>query len=277
MAEEAKALVRGLVARHAIACDLRPGIIHAAHRAAYVAEYHAEAEKLARDYGYERDRAARPRRPPRAPRQPGLPRRRARPRRRAPSPAELRPRPRAGRRGGRGADLRGQPGHAIGTGAAEVRTAAGGCGRASSSLAGNGYLGGLAPAVAARVMPINNFIVATAPLGEERARGLIRNEAAVADSRFVVNYFRLSADRRLLFGGGESYGWRFPADIAGLVRPRMVAVFPQLAACAIDHAWGGTLAITVNRMPAFQRLGPAALSVADTPGTGWRWRRWRGS
>ena len=64
-------------------------------------------------------------------------------------------------------------------------------------------------------MPINNFIVATAPLGEARARALIHDDVAVADSRFVVNYFRLSADRRLLFGGGESYGWRFPADIAG--------------------------------------------------------------
>ena len=135
-------------------------------------------------------------------------------------------------------------------------------------VACNGYLGELAPAVAARVMPINNFIVATEPLGEERALGLIRNEAAVADSRFVVNYFRLSADRRLLFGGGESYGWRFPADIAGLVRPRMEAVFPQLRGVRIDHAWGGTLAITVNRMPAFQRLAPSVLSASGYSGHG---------
>ena len=135
-------------------------------------------------------------------------------------------------------------------------------------VAGNGYLGGLVPEVAARVMPINNFIVATAPLGEARARALIRDDVAVADSRFVVNYFRLSADRRLLFGGGESYGWRFPADIAGVVRPRMLAVFPELADVAIEHAWGGTLAITVNRMPAFQRLGPGVFSAGGYSGHG---------
>src|SRR5690606_25919582 len=77
-------------------------------------------------------------------------------------------------------------------------------------LATNGYLGELAPPVAARVMPINNFIIATEPLGPEGAEALIRDNRAVADSRFVVNYFRLTPDHRLLFGGGESYGWRFP-------------------------------------------------------------------
>ena len=77
-------------------------------------------------------------------------------------------------------------------------------------LACNGYLGGLNRKVAARVMPINNFIAATEPLGDEAARVLTR-DVAVADSKFVVNYFRLSHDKRLLFGGGESYGYRFPA------------------------------------------------------------------
>jgi gamma-glutamylputrescine oxidase len=135
-------------------------------------------------------------------------------------------------------------------------------------VAGNGYLGGLVPQVAARVMPINNFIIATLPLGPERARGLIRDDVAVADSRFVVNYFRLSADHRLLFGGGESYGYRFPRDIAGQVRPRMLGVFPQLAGVGIDFAWGGTLAITVNRLPAFQRLGPNVFSAGGYSGHG---------
>ena len=123
-------------------------------------------------------------------------------------------------------------------------------------------------------MPINNFIVATAPLGEARARALIRHDEAVADSRFVVNYFRRSADHRLLFGGGESYGYRFPADIAGVVRPRMLGVFPQLADVAIDYAWGGTLAITVDRMPALLS-GSRRTSTppAATPATGSRSRR----
>ena len=75
----------------------------------------------------------------------------------------------------------------------------------------------------------------------------------------MVNYFRLSADGRLLFGGGESYGYRFPRDIAALVRPRMLAVYPELADVPIDYAWGGTLAITVDRMPAFQRLAPTVV------------------
>ena len=269
MGEEAKPLVRNLVARHAIACDLRPGILHAAHKAAYVADYAAEAEHLARDYGY----------------------------------AEIEPLDRAGLaailgspayhggaldRGGahlhplnfalglaRAATAAGARLHessrvlsvTAGT-APEARTAAGTVRARFLLLAANGYLGDLAPQVAARVMPINNFIVATEPLGEARAAELIRNDAAVADSRFVVNYFRLSADRRLLFGGGETYGWRFPADIAGLVRPRMLQVFPQLADTRIDHAWGGTLAITVNRMPALQRLAPTVLSAAGYSGHG---------
>jgi gamma-glutamylputrescine oxidase len=149
-----------------------------------------------------------------------------------------------------------------------VRTEAGRVRARFLLLACNGYLGGLAPAVAARVMPINNFVVTTEPLGVARATALIPRDAAVADSRFVVNYFRRTADHRLLFGGGESYGWRFPSDIAGLVRPRLLGVFPGLADVAIAHAWGGTLAITVNRMPAFQRLGPGVFSAAGYSGHG---------
>ena len=84
----------------------------------------------------------------------------------------------------------------------------------------------------------------------------------------MVNYWRLSADRRLLFGGGESYGYRFPADIAAVVRPRLLAVYPQLRDVALDHAWGGTLAITTNRMPAFQRLDAATFSAAGYSGHG---------
>src|SRR5690606_39066563 len=80
-------------------------------------------------------------------------------------------------------------------------------------------------------------------------------DVAVADDRFVVNYWRLTEDRRLLFGGGESYGYRFPRDIAGLVRKPMLAIYPQLGDARITHAWGGTLAITMNRMPHFTRDG----------------------
>ncbi len=90
------------------------------------------------------------------------------------------------------------------------------------ALGANGYLGGLEPTIAARVMPINNFIVATEPLGADAAHALIRDDVAVADSKFVVNYFRLSQDHRLLFGGGESYGYRFPGDLVGKARRPML-------------------------------------------------------
>ncbi|MEC9435058.1 MAG: FAD-binding oxidoreductase [Pseudomonadota bacterium] len=135
-------------------------------------------------------------------------------------------------------------------------------------VACNGYLGTLLPEVAAKTMPINNFIVATEPLAPDLRRALIRDDVAVADSRFVVNYFRLSEDGRMLFGGGESYGWRFPRDIAALVRPRMLALFPQLAEARIDHAWGGTLAITPTRLPVWGEIRPGVLNASGYSGSG---------
>ncbi|MDG2401507.1 MAG: FAD-binding oxidoreductase, partial [Amylibacter sp.] len=95
-------------------------------------------------------------------------------------------------------------------------------------LACNGYLGHLNSRVAARVMPINNFIIATEPMNEDAQEALIKNNHAVADSKFVVNYFRFSPDRRLLFGGSESYGYKFPRDIAAAVRKPMLEIYPQL-------------------------------------------------
>jgi gamma-glutamylputrescine oxidase len=134
-------------------------------------------------------------------------------------------------------------------------------------LAANGYLGGLDRKVAARVMPINNFIVATEPLGA-RVADVLRRDVAVSDARFVVNYFRLTDDNRLLFGGGETYGYRFPADIAALVRKPMLDIFPSLRDVRIDHAWGGTLAITQHRLPYFARLAPNVLTASGYSGHG---------
>ncbi len=132
----------------------------------------------------------------------------------------------------------------------------------------NGYLGNLSPPVASRVMPINNYIIATEPLNSSFAEDLIKENYAVADSKFVVNYFRLSADNRMLFGGGETYGYRFPKDIASIATRPMLEVFPQLKNTAIDYAWGGTLAITINRMPYFERLGSNILSASGFSGHG---------
>jgi gamma-glutamylputrescine oxidase len=264
MAEEAKALVRGLLDDPA---DWRPGVAHACYAKAEVTHAHRYAERLARDYGY----------------------------------TQIEPRDRAGLRQLIGSDA--FAGGEIDRGAAHIHplnyakalaracvaagvtiheasevtairqaarptvvTAGGEVTAGDVILAGNGYLGNLEPRVAQKVMPINNFIIATEPLGD-RAAGVLAEPVAVADTKFVVNYWRLSPDNRLLFGGGESYGYRFP-DIIATVRPAMLQIYPQLADVRIDHAWGGTLSITMNRMPAFQRLGGGLWSVSSCSGHG---------
>ena len=137
-----------------------------------------------------------------------------------------------------------------------VRTANGSVKASHIVLACNGYLGDLEPRSAGKIMPINNFMVATEPLGEERALELINGRFGIHDTRFVVNYFRLSDDYRLLYGGGENYRPGFPRDFAKFVRPYMTRMFPQLKDVKIDYAWGGTLAVTVNRLPHVRRLEP---------------------
>jgi gamma-glutamylputrescine oxidase len=134
-------------------------------------------------------------------------------------------------------------------------------------LAGNGYLPNILRQVAARVMPINSFICATEPLGD-LAHQVLSQDIAVADSKFVVNYFRLSEDRRLLFGGRESYGIGFPTDISTKLIARMVEMFPQLKGQSISHVWGGTLGITMTRLPCLQRVSPNIISGAGFSGHG---------
>lgn len=121
-------------------------------------------------------------------------------------------------------------------------------------LACNGYLEKLEPRTAGRIMPINNFMLATEALGEKLARQLIRDDTSMSDTLFVINYWKLSADNRLLFGGGENYTKRFPGDIKGFVRKYMLRIYPELGDTRIDYGWGGTLAVTMNRMPDFGRL-----------------------
>ncbi|QFU74265.1 FAD-binding oxidoreductase [Halioglobus maricola] len=118
----------------------------------------------------------------------------------------------------------------------------------------NGYLEKLEPRTAGRIMPINNYMLATEPLPEELCRQLIRDDTSMSDSLFVIDYWKLSADNRMLFGGGESYTRKFPNDIGGFVRKYMLRIYPELADTRIDYGWGGTLAITMNRMPDFGRL-----------------------
>ncbi len=137
-----------------------------------------------------------------------------------------------------------------------VRTASGEVSAKFLILACNGYLGDLGRLFEAYQMPINNFVLATEPLGEARAGQINRDNVAVVDTRFVVNYFHNSPDHRLIFGGGENYSTRFPRDIRAFVRKHMLAVYPDLEDVKIDFGWGGTLAITLRRMPHFGRLSP---------------------
>jgi gamma-glutamylputrescine oxidase len=135
-------------------------------------------------------------------------------------------------------------------------------------LACNGYLEKLEPRTAGRIMPINNYMLATEPLASEVARRLIRDDTSMSDSLFVINYWKLSADNRLLFGGGETYSRQFPSDIGNFVRKYMLRIYPELASTPIDYGWGGTLAITRNRMPDFGRLSPQVFYAHGYSGHG---------
>ena len=267
MAQDANALVRGLIDKHAMPVIYRPGIAHACWTDAEVRHAHDYAEKMRRDYGYDK----------------------------------IEPLDRTGIQAligspvYKGGDLDHGAGHihplnyAIGLAQAAakagvrifersevhhinhglkpvVQTSTGAVTCDHLVLAGNGYLGGLDRKVAARVMPINNFIIATEPLGD-RAKDILSQPIAAADTKFVVNYWRLSDDNRLLYGGAESYGYRFP-DITRAVMKPMLRVYPQLKDVKIDYAWGGTLAITTNRMPCFARLQKNTLSASGYSGNG---------
>jgi gamma-glutamylputrescine oxidase len=135
-------------------------------------------------------------------------------------------------------------------------------------IAGGALLGKLVPELAHKLISIGTYIAATQPLGAERARALITNNAAVADMNWIIDYFRRSADDRLLFGGRVSYSGLDPFDSARVLRKRMVAVFPQLADAKIEYAWGGFLDITTNRAPHFGRLGPNAYFIQGLSGHG---------
>ena len=252
---EAVDLVRGLIERHSIDCDLAPGILHLGWKARDATDYRQEIEHLATVYGYDRMRFV--------------------PREEAhglcgsevfsaglldEGSLHLHPlnyalglaaaAERAGVRLHEGSRVLSYAGNDR----VRVKTAQGEVDAAHVVLACNGYLGHLEPRIAGRIMPINNFILATEPLDDATVASINPRNLGMQDSRFVINYWRLSRDRRLLFGGGENYSHRFPADIRAFVRRHMLEIYPQLARTRIDFGWGGTLAITMRRMPAFGRL-----------------------
>jgi gamma-glutamylputrescine oxidase len=135
-------------------------------------------------------------------------------------------------------------------------------------LCGNVYLGDTAPELAHKIMAVATYIVATEPLGEARARELIAGNAALCDMNWVLDYFRRSADHRLLFGGRVNYSGLRSFDAPAATRARMLRVFPQLAAARIDYAWGGEVDITLNRAPHFGRLSPNVYFLQGFSGHG---------
>lgn len=264
LAEDAKQLAKDLIQENNIDCDLKPGVANPDHKPAYVSETREYVEHLQEYYDYQQisylDRQ---------------------------SMAEV-----TGSETYFGGSLDMGAGHlhplnyALGLAAAAQKNGAvlnqhsvveeyqsGSPNRVVTNhgvvtadsviLACNGYLGKLENRLAGKIMPINNFIIATEPLDEATARAINPRDVAIADSRFVVNYYRLSADRRLLFGGGENYSKNFPADIKSFVRKPMLEIYPDFTDKRIDYAWGGTLAVTLNRMPHFGRLHDKGIYYAQ--------------
>lgn len=268
LGEAAKHIVKDLIAKHRIDADLAPGVMHTAHKPQYVDDLREEVDHMAQKYDYplefidrkelrdilatdayhaavlDRDAAH------------------LHPLKLALGLANA-----AETAGARIYELSEVTTVENGS-KPRIKTMTGEANADHVIFACNGYLGNLAPTIGARVMPINNYILATAPLPPEVAHSLIANGAAVADSKFVINYYRLSPENRLLFGGRESYGYRFPSDIKSFVRKAMLGIYPQLAGTPVDYGWGGTLAITMNRLPYLARVAPNMLSASGYSGHG---------
>jgi glycine/D-amino acid oxidase-like deaminating enzyme len=136
-----------------------------------------------------------------------------------------------------------------------VRTADGTVTADAAIIAGNAYQD-FEPRLSSRFFPVRSFIVATAPLAPELLETVNPRDLAVCDPNFILEYFRLSADKRLLFGGRCDYFGEDPARIAAELRPRMQRIYPQLEDIRIDYAWGGTIAVPFNRIPQLGRLAP---------------------
>ena len=269
LCEEAKAVIAERIGRHGIQCDWRPGNLLASTRERYMGWIEREAEFCHRRFGYRGYRML--------------------------SRAEMREEVASACYAGGRMDEGGGHLHplrfVLGMAEAAVRAGArifegsrverirwGSPARVSTThgvveagyvvLAGNAYLGRLEPRIESRIMPIVNHVLATGPLGEGRARSLIRSGACVHSTKFVVDYYRCTADHRLLFGGGETWTDRPLDDPGAFVRRYMLRVFPQLADVRIDHAWSGRLAITRSRLPHVGRLPPNGFFAQGFSGHG---------
>jgi gamma-glutamylputrescine oxidase len=269
LTEEAKQLVRGLVLRHVIACELKAGLVIAAHDARAARTLAEDTAHLANGYGYAAARMM------------------GREETREALGTAIYPAARFDAGGGHLHPLhfaRGMAAAAEKTGAAiwehtpalalepnsanvVVRSPGGSVTAGRVVLATDAFSGELAPELAPFIGHVESFVTATAPLPPPLAAAILPSDAAVADTRHVLDYYRKSADGRLLFAGRESY-FHPPADIAALVRPRMLHVYPALAGIATDYAWRGTVGITRTRMPHFGRLGDRVLFAHGYSGQG---------
>ena len=251
--KNSKTLVRTLIAQHEIDCELKPGLVIAAHDARAARELAADTEHLAKAYNYS---AARMMDRQETASQLGT---------------SVYPAARFDSGGGHLHPLRYVRGLAV---AAEkaganifeqtkalsldreritVRCAAGNVTADHVILACDAFMTSIAPELGRYIGHVESFITATAPLPPELALQILPCDAAVADTRHVLDYYRKSSDGRLLFAGRETY-FSIPSDIARLVRPRMLKVFPMLADVPTEFGWSGSVGLTLSRIPHFGRL-----------------------
>ena len=269
LAEEAKAHFHEVRQRHAIECEWRPGLIEAVHKRRLVDRERRYVERLRTVYGYEAaswlDRTAVAERLGTDVYEGG---------RLDTAAGHLHPLKwaqglaRAAAKAGARIYEDTRAVRLSESGARSVVTPKGTLTADVVILAGNGYLEGIDSETEARVLPIVNYILATEPIGAGLPGGVLAGGEAVSDTRFVVYYFRPTPDGRLLFGGGETYHKPIEGDISELVRKHLRRIYPRLGDKRIEHTWGGSVAITRNRLPFIRRLRPGVYVAAGYSGQG---------
>ncbi|PWW34429.1 NAD(P)/FAD-dependent oxidoreductase [Chromohalobacter israelensis] len=256
MSREAVRLTAELVERHAIPCELAWGYLHAAVKPRHIKELSSFREQMARDYDYDaltwlegdalREHVVTDAYPAALHDREGghlHPLNYTLGLARAAQRAGVRVHPRSAAREIR----RGQP--------ATVITERGQVTADFVVLATNAYHGDLVPELSGRIMRAANYMIATAPLSEAQTAQVLPQNDALADANFVLDYYRLSADRRLIYGGEVSYDGREPPKLQARMDAKIARLFPVLEGVPIEYRWGGDVAITLNRAPDFGRLG----------------------
>lgn len=268
MAENAKHGLLDFAARHDIDMEYQPGHLSVTHKASHEKDYRAYVESMARDYGYPHlqmmDAAETAKRVGSQRYVLGI---------RDTGTGHIQPMKllvglaRAAQAAGaqlfentNATDIRLSQGKVL------VETLRGTLRADRALIACNAHIGTLEPVTASHVMPIRSFIGATAPLGD--ASPVLPGGESVADSRFVVRYFRRSRDGRLLFGGREAYTADNPRDISTHIRRQIAEIYPDLADVQMTHAWGGSVGITMPRQPFVREVMPGVTTIGGFSGHG---------